>query len=263
MQAIYLIILVVVLGLTSGSTIAAPARSTHKTATGAAKTVPPILKPTSLNQPQAVEAAIPYSLKNIQLGISLAEFRTLPFPATQRDMQSSTNIQRAFCSCDNAPGIPYITNWSRKEFGGLSCEYKRTSGDRVEFGLPADWYDQHLSIANVPCETHFNFIDVGGNDYRLYDITAQVDPQAFEEIVDAMSEKYGKPQVSKYTAIHNRMGAEFNQHYVIWKNGSSTIAGMRYGSSIGHGWLNFQHDQLHKLYKQRTQNFDGKPSADL
>ena len=83
-------------------------------------------------------------------------------------------------------------------------------------------------------------------------------PQSTEQVIGALTEKYGKPTRVDSSTVQNRMGAAFEQNSTRWVRRDGTIVARRYAASLDHGLaILFGLDE----YRRATATADPKKSS--
>lgn len=204
---------------------------------------------------QPAAGQMPFSLKGVQLGMTLEEFRQHRLPGEEAKAIP-------MCSCDrSASSATFVYNMAGEDLGGITCEYKEYYAPALP-GLSPTLHDKRVTVAKVPCELHFNFILVD-TVYRLYEIEGSFDTDGFELIALSLMQKYGKPAKEDDSPTENKMGTKFPNKRLIWYNGASSIElRMRY-YKITQGWICFTHQQLADVRQARHRQRHGDPAQDL
>ncbi len=117
------------------------------------------------------------------------EFKGVPFGATEEQMrQSIPNLWMWECSDDTVPARRIC------RFAGFTYANVETLGSTAYFD------DNKLSMVGVT-----------------------IPSAGFDDVVLALSDKYGKPRSVKRSKIQNRMGASFDQLETEWAPNKETI----------------------------------------
>lgn len=77
--------------------------------------------------------------------------------------------------------------------------------------------------------------DVELIDGKVESITMRITEAAFEPLVAAITEKYGKPTQDVDIPVQNRLGATFHDRRVTWKLVDGTIFVSQRNGDVGHG----------------------------
>ena len=206
---------IVILALIIGSTPlqAAPVR---KAATKVA--------PKSAPSPKAVPSVL-YDFKGVPLEISLNEFRARAHPdgsGNAKTICTGEKIKRF--SSMTEPYQVSIYDDVEKSLGVVKCvwvaanENKGTytyAGDIVSLALAGSGYgsnDYSVSFIKDPKD----------GVMRLYEIKAVSNRNAFDDVVQGLTGKWGAPKLVNDT-VQNKMGATFPQVTAIWSNPAATI----------------------------------------
>lgn len=92
------------------------------------------------------------------------------------------------------------------------------------------------------CKGHTTIAGRGGNahiviaDGLLARVSVGFPPAAFNNIVDGLTGKFGKPTSDTRATVENRMGGTFENRTVAWRDGRRNLLRVsRYGISIDEG----------------------------
>lgn len=170
-----------------------------------------ILGPTTL-QASAVDR---YSLKGVQLGITLDEFKAIPVPedfstaseeASLREFHGPPLQRRMEVNCRPAENT-------------LRCEWVKI--DKVR-GRPEYPIQSYTPIGNRYGQIEFEFTGAADGQQRLARMQISMKMPSFEDMLAAYKEKFGAPR-EVTSPVQNGYGASFDQKIFTWSNGVSSI----------------------------------------
>lgn len=170
-----------------------------------------ILGPTTLQ----ASVADRYSLKGVQLGITLDEFKAVPVPedigtaseeANLRQFRSPPLQRRMEANCRPAENV-------------LRCEWVKIDNVRGRPGYPIQSY---TPIGNRWGQIEFDFVGAADGQQRLARMQISMKMPAFEDMLAAYKEKFGAPR-EVTIPVQNGYGASFDQKTFTWSNGASSI----------------------------------------
>lgn len=206
---------IVILALIIGSTPmqAAPVRK------AAAK-----VAPKAAPSPKAVPSVL-YDFKGVPLEISLDEFRTRAHPdgnANARAICTGEKIKRF--SSMTEPFQVSIYDDVEKSLGVVKCVWVASSENKAAYTYAGDVVSLTLAGSGYGSNDYsFSFIrDPKDGVMRLYEIEAVSNRNAFDDVVQGLTGKWGAPKLVNDT-VQNKMGATFPQVTAIWSNPAATI----------------------------------------
>lgn len=210
-------------------------------------------------RPEPTPEPAPFSLRGIELGITIDEFRRIPHPDRPDDGY------RVFCTLDKENNrknslIGLYLMEGQIRLGHQRCNY---------FVRPKGWemymFGQ-VSIANITRVTMPSFEFYRGSPsepYRLHRIALAIGADDMEQLVRALRERYGPPQADLVEAVQNRLGAKFDVRSLTWMRPNSTISVVQHQPKIGQVAVIFTHiGLLLQIESAREKNL-GKPSDNL
>ena len=87
-------------------------------------------------------------------------------------------------------------------------------------------------------------------DGKLHRIMITFDSKEYSTVLDALTEKYGKP-ISATERIQNRMGAEFENETNTWNKTEQTLKAQKYTGKITVSSVTFQTDAGYAEFNRR------------
>jgi hypothetical protein len=204
----------------------------------------------------------PYSLRGFQLGITLDDFRKVPYP--DREKYPSGH---AICTQDKEKkSLTYPSaSQSQLEPSGL---FGRAGVVICRFYIyTRDMYAAHAELrkyagtltkksANELTEGFLDFAGVGGQPTtfmftpatlakekatRLFSIRVGLNNKHFDEVVTALKAKYGEPSGKATSLFKTMIGAQFENLTITWANGTSTIIVEKYADTLDVMSVSFLH----------------------
>ncbi|KLE31994.1 hypothetical protein AAW01_11225 [Aurantiacibacter gangjinensis] len=178
-------------------------------------------------------------MRDVELGITLDEFRTIPIP---NDDDRYTDLQAA-CTLDDMPLARRIMGSSSDQALGIAeCQWFSKDSLVPMMSASEHW----INIGQGRGQPLFRFIESDGN-MRLFEITFYANNQYHPAILDALSRGYGAPQDEAEPFI-TRAGGEFTSVTSIWDNGSSTITLTDRCRHLERYCLTYEHKALASQY---------------
>lgn len=157
--------------------------------------------------------------------IALAEpfsFKEFKLDATREEMMAARPGMR----CQDGP-LPVADHT-------CSLVYETIAGKEVQL-LSVTFYDDHASI-----------------------IRLLIQHSDFNNVVDALTERYGKPHSSETAQYANQLGAKFDRRTVRWLGDRSRIEAREYGGRIDRSVIEFiMNDSIEKFRVRRDRARSG------
>lgn len=165
---------------------------------------------------QAGEDHQAYDFRGAYLGMTLEEFRALPFP------ERLDGTPRLICTGDQLPPTRSITTFSDVSSNGLtqitgvtSCAWFRA----VVGGGVTTWLRSNLLAGGFPTEGQvFEFTNIAaGEDPVLFHISMRVRPDGKQAVAEGLQSRFGPPTSSQQPT------AVVSADLMLWKAGDQEI----------------------------------------
>jgi len=152
----------------------------------------------------AAVTATPFSLKGWQLGDDIETLRASPLPNTQ--------YSPAHFECSDTSALPSLKPDDMLAAAGVvRCHAVETIGGSVVFS--------DLSVlGDTPVYADFLFLK-----RKLFRIEIYADRSHTNDMLTALSQKYGAPTVRRAGTFQVRSGASFPQEVVTWRHQGQTL----------------------------------------
>jgi PDZ domain len=201
-----------------------------------------------------------FSRRGYKLGITLSQFRNVPFP-DMKEWPDSYSI----CTSDPSANTPsFSTDAADDRIGQPSRSQDitnmRVSVAAIEIGLPREWRQAEavackffhvvkpdgfgvpaslslpreggLILGDLQSRTTFFFISEDGlKEPQLFRIDSSGPSSSYAELSDAFIAAYGAPSAIVKGAYQTKSGSTFTNEIATWKNESSSISLSQYGES--------------------------------
>lgn len=184
-------------------------------------------------------AATPYSMRGVELGITIDEFRALPIPPGN---SGAYNAPVAACE-------PFI-RW-------MKCNWVETSSSGVPRHSPA-----FTPVGDGGGYADFLFTPSPDGQLRLMRIELKSNMQYLAGMLDPFVKKYGNPQIKSGIA-QNGYGASFSQQTMTWSNGVSEIVMETLCGRVDFLCLNYSHKALEAYDRKMQRDAKGDPADKL
>jgi len=176
-------------------------------------------KSTTVPVTQPIPSPTYYDFKGARLGMSLTDWRSLPFPGGVQtvQIQNGANLTyheempRPICSSDaTSAGYSgsFHLNDIETQLGVVSCIYMQT-----------DFLGTGLSESNTPIgESYANPVVYYFLDGQLYKISITAQSDLLDDVISGLRAKFGEPASSVNDTTQNKAGATFPHLKRIWTN---------------------------------------------
>ncbi|MHB1186502.1 hypothetical protein [Thiobacillus sp.] len=160
-----------------------------------------------------------------------------PFSFKEIPLNSNIDVANSYSQvlCKELPE-------DKKVFGDKQCIYSRPG--------PYGQLDPRIATfggASVDAIVMNYFGDT------LKSIAVSVSPKNYIQIVDALREKYGKPQKEEKELLQTKSGATFENTILTWQSGPSTLMIRKYFGRIDSSVLKFEMgDYLEEVSRRRA-----------
>lgn len=188
-----------------------------------------------------------FSIKGLHFGMSVADVVNIT--------KAKVDDDDAYYKADSAERDRYYdalkTNpmASRKYIDRYSGEFKKLATDEYDslkgftIGGYENWYPEYYKG-------------------KLSSISNDIKPDDFNEWVEKLSQKYGKPNISSST-VGNKMGYKDINYKAIWNVQGVTIVVAKYGSTFSKGYVWFGSDKFSQSQSADNRAEKNKQSKDF
>jgi hypothetical protein len=164
-----------------------------------------------------------YDRRGYKLGITVAEFKRLPYPEKRAEFDASPRCSDGPWPTENVPFPFFLRYPGWGSIGVIECRF----------------FDRHLDAAGLALGAHaeldnafYFFAPEPSRDPILFYIETVGSQDNFASTVRAFEERLGKPTTSVKRTVQNRLGNSFSDLEVVYDNSSSTIVLEPYYESI-------------------------------
>jgi len=197
--------------------------------------------------PSAVMAAAPkdrpFSLRGVELGITLAQFRAIPVPS------DGAHYINAHVRCsDDGSGKVFISSRDRAD-GLVDCRWYSSDATTKSMYVFEHWID----IGTGKGQPTFRFMSING-ELRLFRISLHANNQYHAGILDALTRGYGAPK-DTLEPVQNKAGANYTSLTSVWDNGFSRITLIQRCDRIDWYCLDYDHATYIKSYNARDEKY--------
>jgi len=177
----------------------------------------------------------PFSMRGVELGITLEAFKASAIPTDQGETQTQT-----WCSDQKLPSGIMLIQSVMNTGGGISCEWFSKNPASM-LGVSNHW----VSIGEGGGIPSFQFVESDG-EWRLARISFYANAMYAAPIDDALTRGYGAGK-SLVEPFQTRAGATYDNLIHSWDNGLSTITLKHHCLQLDRYCLTYQHTALAKI----------------
>lgn len=207
---------------------------------------------------QALAQSDAYDLRGVKLGMSLADFRKVEYPDTNR-FKNAKSVCTGDSEATRARGGYKLQQYSyEKKLEIIKCSW--FSPDAVGTNYSSIVYE----IGGIPSGVLYKFVPLAPDkEPQLFEIEATIDNDHFDFLIKAYVEKYGRPATNKTETIQNKAGAFFENRTLSWKNMQSEIEIEQRYEKVTLMRVLYTHNQLTSFVNSMARDILGKPSDKL
>lgn len=164
--------------------------------------------------------AVYYDFKGARLGMSIAEWKALPFPGkpeNSKDYGSNTapNIQP---TCKTDPGgdkvLAFLTS-AETAAGVVICQY----GYPYSIGTYQSWKAAYVSVGeHITDRVDYKFLDG-----KLYEISITGSENLLSDVLEGLTAKFGQATETVNDTTQNKAGATFPHVVKTWRNPAASV----------------------------------------
>lgn len=204
------------------------------------------------------QAAEPFAIRGIALGILLADFKIAPAPDHQRipDARPVCSDAQPAEPLDPAAAAALQLSASETNAGLVRCSYFRPeNGSLVQAGLV---------VAGAATQASFVFAPDAKGELRLAAVRAEGNSADYDRVKSALMKRYGMPQTVIRGFAQDAAGTKLIDETARWSNGVSQIEiDQRLESQdVNHMAIEYRHDGLAEEADKRLKKA-GAAEADL
>jgi len=167
-----------------------------------------------------------YSRRSYQLGITISQFRALPYP----DQKEWPNAYPVCTDEARSQTFPFLaelyisSDW--KSAGVVQCTFFYNSGTMNPAERAA------LMLGDLASFTVFFFIpENGGQEPRLFLVKSRGSSGSYGDLLNTFSAAFGKPSTITREQYQTKAGSIFPNEIATWENTSSSIELKRFGET--------------------------------
>ena len=203
-----------------------------------------------------------YSRRDYKLGMTIAQFLSMPFPDLNRD-------PGAYAVCSNDPRLsnPTLIGYTSVQFvpatwskaGVVECRYFFNSQITDTY---SSVFEAGLGLADAMLMTEFYFIPDDSGKLRLFWIITEGPSDSFARIVPIMQTAYGSP-LARTEVWQNQIGNTFNNEIFTWINSASQIEIRHFASEVTKFRLEHRLNVLYAKFGAALQQSDKEAAKRL
>lgn len=209
-----------------------------------------------------------YSKRNVRLGITLEEFRKVPFPDPSKYHHI---VPSPKCSNDRIAEDHIFMRFTGDitgygKVGAIKCGYYGTMTYMVNRYMDVQSLEQisPLLVDWAPAANYYFFKPDGAESYYLFHITTGTKWRwPYWEIVSAFEEALGQPTQRNSVDLQNVFGATVTRTTSIWDNGVSRIRLISNNGAIKNHTLDYELTPILKIVKTKLESIRKKSRSRL
>jgi hypothetical protein len=203
-----------------------------------------------------IDTESPFSLKGVQVGISMAEFKSIPVP-----IEFGRDGEEASRKRFNLPPLERtLTQECVKLARGLICQWVKI--DKPPKGMSSSAMQVRTPVGGASGYFDFQFVTGLDGIERLAQIAVRSGNNQFGKLSAALIEKYGEPNQT-VGEVENGYGATYDALTLSWANQTSEIVLKTRCGSIDDMCLTVSHLGLMSQLEQERQAVAKKNANDL
>lgn len=207
------------------------------------------------------QAAEPYDLRGVKLGMTLTEFRALPHP--------DGKPAKVICAGDPETkpllGPRFYADGDEASGGAIECNYYEFRTSYASSVVPPTWEEVVLNVATVDSFMRYKFVPdpAQNSEQALYTIIVRSNVGNWATFWSGYTSKYGKPLRISNEPTQNNMGATFDNTVAIWENDESIITLIKRFSRIDNTYIFYESKRLSNELKRKVEEKNGRPADKL
>lgn len=214
-----------------------------------------------------VHPAEPYDFRGARLGMTLSEFKSMPYPDPKPSESADLPIPAPVCTGDPYLGSLEILlqpRGTQASLGMVTCIWATRKSSATTSRV--DYIPAAINVAGAQVSlVRYAFVKLNNEgELRLYRIGMSGFASArFERIFEGLRERFGPPSSVDQSMVQNRMGAQFPNTTATWRNDQSVILVVQRATAIDEMSLSYRHQVLSAYVERENKKLEGKPSDKL
>ncbi|SMP71981.1 hypothetical protein [Noviherbaspirillum suwonense] len=192
-----------------------------------------------------------FDFRGIKLGMTQAEFKAAEIPKEAvpsapiqiPGMRQQVVSSKAECTNDEGAADTVKLFVRDKDIGVTECAWVIREESYSTSARKSPLYAAGAGVKDY----RFRFIALPGEEPKLFSIELETRANRHQELVDALTTKFGPPAESENGTVQNRMGATFENNTVVWENATGQIKVLQRALDIETG-LTFFYLKTHFVY---------------
>ena len=203
--------------------------------------------------------ADPHDLRGYRLGMTLEEFKAMPYP--DPDRYAGINV---LCTGDQTPPKTYGTAelkvpGAMSSIGLIRCKHFAPQ----KLGVMVDNKEAPLNVANVQTFTTFEFLPGKDNVPRLVRIIVGSNMMYWDQLWSAYTTKYGPPTSVENSVVRNSLGATFPKITATWQAKESSITLEQRDGNVKTMKIEYLHMDLGRSLLDALKRTEGSAASKL
>lgn len=203
--------------------------------------------------------AEPYDFRGAKLGMTLDEFKKLPFPDRDDSKRAMNSTPQLRCSDelsgDYLADVHVVEEY--KNAGEVECLYKMPP-DKAAYRF--SWEDAYLSVGEGASDgvVYLFYTDDAGAK-RLGDVGITMNNATFDSLAAGLTTKLGSPTKTEEKDLQNGIGNHFKSVTLLWDNGISTVKLEQRSAKINEMQLTYTNSALSSDFYKKLVAAKGPP----
>ncbi len=206
-------------------------------------------------------AADPYDFRGAKLGMTLSEFKAMPFPdPDSRTLGSYANEATLVCTGDQVSHgyDPVAVGREDAAAGAITCAWMLPPN---QAHYRHSWERAYIEVGEYSSlDVDYRFAPLApGEPPLLRQVAITLSTKAFGKIVEGLRGRFGEPADTVNGEVKNGLGNTFSSSTVQWKNPVSSLTVIERVGKIDQMGMVYTHTATDAAFKGRIETAKGPP----
>ncbi len=215
----------------------------------------------------ASAAEVPDSLKGAVLGMTLQEFRKLPYPEGDKSKVNAYTEYRVRCFGDpKQKDVVFDGNLPYDAPGVRACFHvghtqPSAPGPKYAHAVPVGFGGLSGGEYGTVKQVTYHFFPPKDPNGRLIRISADIPPANYDHIFKVFTERFGQPRSIKDEIVENIFGMKFKNSAVAWGDDEFLVSVEQFSRDLDTTTVKWHHTKLSEAQKELDRRRSVEPKA--
>ena len=204
---------------------------------------------------------VPFDFRGAKLGMTLADFRAMPFPDPEsRSLGAGlAKTVKLVCTGDQLGETydPIYVSPIEASVGAIDCAWMLPpDAKRYQF----TWTRAYVDVGEyTSIHVEYRFAPSASGELALRQIAISLSTKAFQETVAGLRTRFGAPAAEVQGKVQNGIGNSFDSTTVEWKNSVSSLVVIERAGTINEMGMLYTNIPLDTAFRAKVKSLQGPP----